>query len=935
MNASRVSSSQQLDRDQSLGDDPRLVRAVQEYQTALERGAPPPRGEFAARFPELSPALEECLDALEFVHAAAVGLGRAAQEIPQPQDTELRQLPLGDFRIVREIGRGGMGIVYEAVQLSLDRRVALKVLPLASAFDAAHLERFKNEAQAAAHLHHSNIVPVHAVGCDRGLHFYAMQLIDGLPLSAVVAQLRAAAGKQTSDRANASLTQRRGTPSRQISASRVSAARDQSGSVPAGREHAGPDDDTLGYLPPRSSASSSVSSETPPAAAYVETTAGTTTILSAARGNAGRYWRTVAELVRQAALALEHAHQFGVVHRDIKPANLLLDARGNLWVTDFGLAQFQAAGQLTQTGDMLGTLRYMSPEQAAGDRVILDHRTDIYSLGVTLYELLTLEPAFADRERPLLLRRIMEEDPPAPRTHDGDLPRELETIVLKAIAKSPAERYATAQALADDLERWLDDRPIVARRPTLWEHAARWRRRHVGLVRAGVGFLFLAVLGLLASTLLIAREHAKTKAAYASESRQRAAAELSFRQARAAVDDFARLGEEELASMPSMLGLRRQMLETALAYYESFLEQRESDPSIRAELAETSARVTRMVDELSVLEAFAPLILLTDERMQEELALDDEQVTQIETIFAQLTDDESNENESAGTSADDAGPGSPPGSDQLRSAKDQIVALLTPDQAKRLDQIALQQRGPFAFRQPAVIAALGLTGEQREQIAQVIHEERPRPPKHRGFDHGPHGFGDRGPRDHGPPDHGPRNHGPGDDGPPHEFGGDGPHEHGPPDHGPRDHGPLHKRDGDGPRDHSLPHELDEDGPRDHGPPDHAPRRQRPPDDGAPHEPGDGPHHHGLPDHGPPHEGDGERPHEHDPPHHGPRHHGPFDGPQPGERHGPPAGLDGPHERTTARILELLTPTQRETWQALIGEPFEFNLHWHPEAGVLP
>ena len=891
MNASRASASQPLERDQSIGDDPRLVRAVQEYQSALERGALPSRQEFVARFPELAPELGECLDALEFVHTAAVGLGRAAQEIPLPHDSELRTMPLGDFRIVREIGRGGMGVVYEAVQLSLDRRVALKVLPLASAFDAAHLERFKNEAQAAAHLHHSNIVPVHAVGCDRGLHFYAMQLIDGLPLSAVVAQLRAAAGKQPSDRANASATQPRGVPSRQISASRSSATSNQ-----AGRDPAGPDDDTLGYAPPRSSASPPVSPEAPPAAAYVETMAATTTILSAARGNAGRYQRTVVELVRQAALALEHAHQFGVVHRDIKPANLLLDARGNLWVTDFGLAQFQTAGQLTQTGDMLGTLRYMSPEQAAGDRVVLDHRTDIYSLGVTLYELLTLEPAFADRERPLLLRRIMEEEPAAPRTHDKDLPRELETIVLKAIAKSPTDRYATAQALADDLERWLDDRPIVARRPTLLEHAARWRRRHVGLVRAGVGFLFLAFLGLLASTVLIAREHAKTKAAFASESQQRAAAELSFRQARAAVDDFARLGEEELAAMPSMLGLRRQMLETALAYYESFLAQRESDPSIRAELAETSARVTRMVEELSVLEAFAPLVLLTDDRVQEELALDYSQVAEVEAIFAELTDDVQSDNEGVEVRADAAGAGSSPGSDQLRSAKDQIVALLAPDQAKRLDQIALQQRGPFALRQPAVIAALGLTGEQREQIARVMQEERPRPPKPRGFEHDPHGFGDRGPRDPGPR---------------HESGD------GPPHHGPPDHGPPHEP-GDGPPNHRPPHEPG-DGPRHHGPPDHGPPNHGPPGHGPPYEHGDGP----------PHERDGHGPQEH-----GPQRHGRLGGPPPGDRPGP-APLDGPRERTTARILELLTPAQRETWQALIGEPFEFNLHWHPEEGVLP
>src|SRR5262249_41143215 len=221
---------------------------------------------------------------------------------------------LGDFRIVRELGRGGMGTVYEAVQLSLGRRVALKVLPFAAALDSRQLQRFKNEAQAAAHLHHQNIVPVYAVGEERGVHFYAMQLIDGHNLAVVVDGLR----RQTSGN--------------------VSRTRHDADSAPTGD------------LP-----------NTAPA----ETQADLGSALSTLRTERpDGFIRTVARLVAQAAAALEYAHQNGIIHRDIKPANLLVDGRGNLWVTDFGLAQVQADVGLTQTGDLLGTLRYMSPDHA-------------------------------------------------------------------------------------------------------------------------------------------------------------------------------------------------------------------------------------------------------------------------------------------------------------------------------------------------------------------------------------------------------------------------------------------------------------------------------------------------------------------------------------------------------------------------------------------
>ena len=196
----------------------------------------------------------------------------------------------------------------------------------------------------------------------------------------------------------------------------------------------------------------------------------------------------------------------GVIHRDVKPSNLLVDAGERLWVTDFGLARFQNDSTLTATGDLLGTLRYMSPEQAQARRVVVDHRTDIYSLGVTLYELLTLCPAYEGSDRRELLRRIIEEEPRRPRLLTPAVPIDLETIVLKAMAKDPGERYSSARGLAEDLGRFLEGRTIRARRATLLDRAAKWSRRHRRVVATAVGILVLAAAGLALGAALLTQQ---------------------------------------------------------------------------------------------------------------------------------------------------------------------------------------------------------------------------------------------------------------------------------------------------------------------------------------------------------------------------------------------------------------------------------------------
>jgi hypothetical protein len=380
---------------------------------------------------------------------------------------------LGDYTLIREVGRGGMGVVYEAEQRSLRRRVALKVLPWAAAMDPKQLQRFKNEALAAASLRHDHIVQVHAVGCERGVHYYAMEFIEGQTLAQVIDGLRPG-----------------GEP----------AAPGMTQDYAAGGE-----------------------SPTPPVAAL-------TTKRTRPRGR--EFHRRAAALIADAADALEHAHSLGIVHRDVKPGNLLVDGSGKVYVSDFGLARFGTDAGLTMSGDVIGTLRYMAPEQALAKHGLADHRVDVYGLGATLYELLTGRPAVQGEDKADILGRIAFDDPVPPRTFDKAIPAELETVALKCLAKEPSERYGTARELAEDLRRWLADRAIAAKPPSLRYRIGKWAARHRAFVAVTLAFLTVATAGLAAAVVLL-------NAANRQEARQRERAQENLRTAMEALHETA------------------------------------------------------------------------------------------------------------------------------------------------------------------------------------------------------------------------------------------------------------------------------------------------------------------------------------------------------------------------------------------------------------
>ncbi len=426
---------------------------------------------------------------------------------------------IAGFRLIREIGRGGMGVVYEAEDEQLNRRVALKVLSAHTVNRPQAIQRFEREARAAARLHHTHIVPIFGVGHQDGCHYYAMQYIDGVSLDRVIAD-----------------------------GSRLSA------------------------------------------------------LSTASSGLHGR----VARVGLQVAEALHYAHREGILHRDIKPSNLLLDADGSVWVADFGLAKTPEAEDLTSTGDVLGTIRYTAPERFRGS---CDSRSDLYSLGLTLYELVARTPVFDAIDRYELIDQVRRAEPLPLGKRAPGVARDLETIIHKAIAPEPARRYASAGAMADDLRRFLEDRPIRARRVSLAERSLRWCRR----TPWAAAFLVALGLGTIASTWQAIRATAAQRAAVRAEMqsrrerdhareaeaqtrRERDRAKVSRDRAVAAVRELLRVarGGGPLVLDENLRPYLEASVDAGLRASRELVRDLEGDPGAQLQLVEAQQLLARM-----------------------------------------------------------------------------------------------------------------------------------------------------------------------------------------------------------------------------------------------------------------------------------------------------------------------------------------------------
>jgi serine/threonine protein kinase len=526
-------------------DDNPVDELAEEFARRWRAGERPDVEEYAKKYPQWADEIRALLPAVALMEEnkprreeATTAGALAALPGPPPER-------VGEYRIVREIGRGGMGVVYEAEQESLGRRVALKVLPGHLLTDAKLRARFRRESQAAARLHHTNIVPVFAVGERDGLCFYAMQLIRGRGLDQVVREALPARGALPPP-----------PPTPADTADRT---------WPGGRPSAGEPErrPALAGLPPR------------------------------------EFCRAIARIGVQVADALGYAHTQGILHRDIKPSNLLLDDRGAVWVTDFGVAKLVQEANLTQSGDLVGTLKYMPPERFAGQS---DGRGDVYSLGVTLYELLTLHSAFPDTTPHHLIHLITHEVPTRLRKVNPDVPADLETIVLKAAARDPAQRYQTPEELAEDLRRFLYDRPILAKRSGPARRLWRWCRRNPALAGATAAAFLLMV----AVTVVSAVGYARTAAAMDAEKAQREQAENTATLALEALNrTYERFAPTRLVATPQAANAEGielppqpalppeavPLLEDLLRTYEQIARSAGAFPRLHGQAAEANHRI--------------------------------------------------------------------------------------------------------------------------------------------------------------------------------------------------------------------------------------------------------------------------------------------------------------------------------------------------------
>ncbi len=557
-------ASSNLDRDP-------FEALTEEFVERCRQGAPPTIEEYERRHPELASDIRDLFPTILAVELAkgAPASGSAPRYTHGSPAVER----LGDFRIIRELGRGGMGIVYEAEQESLGRRVAVKILPREFLRDASRKERFEREARTAARLHHTNIVPIFGVGEQDGCPYFVMQYICGVGLHSVFQALALRPG-------------------------------DRQGAA----SYFPPSDSLIRHARAMIDAHSSRSASG--VDRFNETQAPRTSPCSAQDGkSAVGHWRSVAGLMIQAADAVHFAHSQGVLHRDIKPANLLIDGEGRLWVTDFGLAKALEHGELTEAGDLIGTLRYAAPEQLNGET---DIRSDVYSLGITLYEMATLAQAHVASRRSGLARAILDGAITPPRARRPDIPADLETIILKATSRRPADRYASAGLLRDDLQRFVDGLPIHARRVSALQRGILWGRRNPALATAvmSVFALLLSIAAVSSAAFVrVRRANERAQEALSGQIRQRERAEATMELAIKALDtafdelapdgtagagEFSVEGTEDLAfpvAVPTVTPEAANLLGHMLDFYRQLAEQDDASHHVQWKVAGARRRL--------------------------------------------------------------------------------------------------------------------------------------------------------------------------------------------------------------------------------------------------------------------------------------------------------------------------------------------------------
>ncbi|MFN0207080.1 MAG: protein kinase domain-containing protein [Planctomycetota bacterium] len=449
--------------------------------------------------------------------------------------TEIDAMPerLGEFRLIRRLGGGGMGVVYEAEQTSLARIVALKLIRPEHLYFPGARERFRREVETVAKLQHSGIVPIYTVGEEKGIPYFAMERIVGCTLADVLEHLGNTTIHKSTGRDFASIVAKRSIQNEGDAA-------------------------------------------TIPTAPLFE----------------GSWANVCLRIFRDVALALEHAHARGVIHRDLKPSNIFVTPDGRVLLFDFGLAASTGANTLTRSGSQVGSVPYMSPEVISGDSKNVTASTDIYSLGVTFYELLTLHAPYLSETVDSTQRRILEGDPIPPRRLNIAISNDTATVCLKAMDRDPARRYASAAALARDLTNILEQRPIEAKPPTVFRKFQRWIERHpaqsVALI---LGFLLL-VGGPSGFAILTQVHNVEITNSLDRETKEKTRAEKNFKLAVRSVDRMlSRVGALDLKNIPQVEPVRRKLLEDALQFSEQFLIDKSDDANVLRERARTLNRV--------------------------------------------------------------------------------------------------------------------------------------------------------------------------------------------------------------------------------------------------------------------------------------------------------------------------------------------------------